>query len=435
MRVVRDAEAGLWTVTAPGRSLHTPTVAGHRVYAFVAGRLTALDRASGEVVWQGERRWYDGHGGGLLRWFDGSVRFKASGGQIVIAELLNGPSPRHSRFTVVENESGSPLCSFDVGVVDTNGRYRSDGRTVVVCHRDRSGLAVSAFDGLDGRLLWRHPFRRIESMELAEEVVVVQGQQPHNYAVRAYELRTGDQIWQQSTAEQCELRLPEHGSSPQEPLIYLWNQPHNLLSWYSLATGNTIGQLPFYRRPYDLYPRERELLVLDGGRSVWLSSGRHHVLHARPFEPSTPVTRYDWLRKRLSWPGRSDQPIASADGWLYAIDEERRLRTARVARSGRWHPLRRVRWPDRIPPALRCDKLLGGLVAGHDHVYVRAANRRLGSACAVALRQGRVLWQRRIGGITPPVPTGDQVLILDGHEDHDHLRLVDAETGASADPE
>ncbi|MFE0508903.1 hypothetical protein [Streptomyces sp. NPDC058964] len=102
-----------------------------------------------------------------------------------------------------------------------------------------------------------------------------------------------------------------------------------------------------------------------------------------------------------------DGAFAVADDWLYAQDGAGRIWTAH-AREGRAHRLRVAgAQAGGLSYGLRMT-----LTAVGDRVYAEVPHPRH-ELCVVALRHGRVLWQRAAGDT--PLPCGEDVLLPQGH--------------------
>lgn len=120
-------------------------------------------------------------------------------------------------------------------------------------------------------------------------------------------------------------------------------------------------------------------------------------------------------------------------------DAGHRLLAAPIG-SGGSRLLSPLHWPREVPRSERRIESRRGLISGRHHVYAmteptfrRRTIRRTGvlpDDHVVALRHGAVLWRLPLHLPLRPVPTGDQVLLVDSNREHDRLRMVDGDTGA-----
>ncbi|WP_405020051.1 PQQ-like beta-propeller repeat protein [Kitasatospora sp. NBC_00070] len=69
-----------------------------------------------------------------------------------------------------------------------------------------------------------------------------------------------------------------------------------------------------------------------------------------------------------------------------------------------------------------------------EHAFGSVGTMQLVAGRAIAsVRHGTLLWRRPRPSVIRPVPTGDQVLLIEGDGQHDRLLLVDGDTGAAVE--
>ncbi|MET8451682.1 PQQ-binding-like beta-propeller repeat protein [Streptomyces sp. NPDC005209] len=423
IRVAREADTGLWSLTAPPWSLSPPVVAGPRVYLPVGGRLAVLDRDSGEVLWRGPIHGHDPYAS-----IPATVTV-ADGHVMVLAAQIpwrDPPQGRRAQLTVLERGSGSLLHRRPL-----NGYYEhvSDGRTLVVSHfgRGASGChLLSGYDVAGGRTLWRRRFVMDGPLLMAGPVLVVRGEEREVRAsalrdasahVHGFDLRTGRRLWRHDLGDST-LLAPWRPDDGQSGLVFVQSRTDRRLHWLSPATGESVGRQRLRGRLDTPFLR-----VVDLGDTVWFDTALvSHVRRVRPLAaPRRPVRHRLWFNS-LAF----DECFAVADGWLYAVDRAGRLWTGKAVHEhgGMLRPL--PRWPR----GYGSGGYHGRLTVAGDRVYALLPRRGLGGEL-VALRQGRRLW-RRPASWNRPVPCGGHVLLMDRNGESDTLILVDGESGRGA---
>ncbi|MFD0569275.1 PQQ-binding-like beta-propeller repeat protein [Kitasatospora gansuensis] len=420
-------QGGLWTLVAPPDTLSRPVVRGNRVFVLVDGRPIALDRADGTVVWQSPHRVI----GEQECWAAGLT---ATGGHLVAPTAQTdrfGSEP--AKLSVLEAESGSLLWEFDAGEL---AEYRTDRETLVVWHGRAGGSPrrLTGFDLTTGDRLWEHAFESVGTLQLVVGRAIASVRDDRGHAVTAFDARTGAELWRRTEPSGI-LCVPNNGTPAGPPLVFVWGWTDARLISLSVADGSTVGDFSVRHKDQQYNP-----LIIDGGRTVWVAAGsRVGAVHS--FRPGTPAKEpshtFHAVRHPLSF---ADIPIAPADGWLYAIDDGDRLLATPIGPGGR-HLMTPLHWPESVPRHDRRMDSLDGLTAGRHHVYALTRVTREAQESAgfllddqlIALRHGTVLWRRPRATVIRPVPTGDQVLLVEGDAEQDRLLLVDGDTGAAAE--
>ncbi|WP_457031550.1 outer membrane protein assembly factor BamB family protein [Kitasatospora sp. P5_F3] len=423
-------EGGLWTLTAPPDTLSRPVVRGNRVFVLVDGRPVACDRADGTVVWQSPHRVI----GEQDFWEAGLT---ATGGHLVVPTARTDRfSPRPAALSVLEAESGSLLWKFDPGEL---AEYRADRETLVVWHGRVGGrpIRLTGFDLTTGSRLWEHAFESVGTMQLVAGRVIASVKDAQGYAVAAFDARSGAELWRRSGPSGI-LCVPNNGARTGPPLVFVWSWTEARLLSVAVADGATVGDFSISHKDQQYKP-----LIIDGGRTVWVAApSRAGAVHS--FRPGTPAKEPSHTFHSVRYPlSLASVPIAPVDGWLYAIDGGHRLLAAPIGSGGR-QLLKPFRWPESVPGHDRGMEFLDGFTAGRNHVYARTGVARRAQESAfrrgtllddhlIALRHGTVLWRRPRPTVIRPVPTGDQVLLVEGDGRHDRLLLVDGDTGGTVE--
>ncbi|WP_405020052.1 PQQ-binding-like beta-propeller repeat protein [Kitasatospora sp. NBC_00070] len=413
MDVYRDG--GQWTLTAPRETLSRPVVEGDRVYVLVDGAATALDRTNGSVLWRSPDRVT----GELESW---QIDCTATGDHLVVPNGQLAGRTGKAGLSVLDAGSGALLWQSDAGPLD---EYHTDRHTLVTVHS--TGILpcrITALDLATGSRLWQRDVDSLGSAVIADGRLITYGQDDTGYGVVALDLRSGTELWR-NTNHGGGLSLSWHGTAHDPSPLFVWSRFGGRMSWLSVETGDETGH-------FQVAPRIYAAQVVDGGRSVWLSSNGRRV---HRFDASTPADgpshSFHPLRHGLK---RYREVAVPGDGWLYGVDRARRLLAAPIGPGGR-RPLPRLRWPKSVPPSARRTNYPGVLTVGPGQVYLETPFARSSADRAVvAVREGRVRWRLPYKfSLAPPVPAGAGVLLVDSPPEHDRLRMVDAETGAFAD--
>ncbi|MFE9424598.1 PQQ-binding-like beta-propeller repeat protein [Kitasatospora sp. NPDC006697] len=432
MSVRHDAVSGLWTLSAPPGTMGAPVVSADRVYLPVDGRVTALDRATGRVLWQTPHR-VEFHSDYVSAVF-------AVGEHLVVPDALAYMTKGDMiSFAVLSAATGGLCWSREPELVSG---YSAHGRTLVFWRLDQEERGtITAVDLATGGLRWRLDLDALRAVLPTDDRVVASTAAEGKREVRAYDLCSGEQVWRSEEHGWPEsLRLSERGPSA-EPVVLAWNWLGKQLRWFSPATGERLGSLVV--RPRISFYSSDDPLVRADGESLWLTTNdQRRIDRLRPFAARLRTRTFTPLPRRLA---HSSPEFVEAAGWLYAMAhpaferrdtpwEERRgtlVVAARVNRPGRYRRLTPVRWPEAVPRGER-EVMWGELAAGRNHAYVHGWHRD-GTGRTIALRGNRVLW-RREGRPCLAVPVDDQVLLVDTGTEHDRLSLIDGETGACAGP-
>ncbi|MFJ9843507.1 PQQ-binding-like beta-propeller repeat protein [Kitasatospora sp. NPDC101155] len=432
MSVRYDATSGLWTLTAPHETLGAPVVFADRVYLPVDGRVTALDRATGRVLWQTPHR-VEFHS-------DCVSAVLAAGEHLVVpnshAYMTDGDM---ISFAVLSTATGDLSWSQEPELVSG---FSAHGRTLVFWRLDEEERGtITAVDLATGSLRWRHDLDALRAVLPTDDRVIASVAAEGKREVRAYDLRSGEQLWRtEEHGQPKSLRLSSQDPSA-EPVVLAWDWLGNHLRWFSPATGRKLGSL-MVRPRISFYGSDDPLMRADG-ESLWLTTNdRRRIDRLRPFAAWPRTRTFTPLPRRLAY---STPDLAEVAGWLYALAcpaferqetpwQERRgtlVVAARVNRPGRYRRLTPVHWPRAIPRSEQ-HIMWGDLAAGRNHLYVQGWHRDE-TGRTIAVRGNRVLWQRE-GRSSMAVPVDDQVLLVEKGTEHDHLYLIDGDTGAFTDP-
>ncbi len=432
MSVHHDDASGLWTLTAPPRTLGAPVVLADRVCLPVDGRVTALDRSTGRVLWQTPHR-VEFHSDFV------SAVFAAGEHLVVPSSCTYMTKGDMISLAVLSTATGDPSWSREAELISG---YAAHDRTLVFWRLDAEERGrITAVDLSTGGLRWRHDLDALNAVLLAGDRVVASSAAGGRREVLGYDLGSGEQLWR-TEAHGLPESLRLSGKDPSaEPVALAWNWLGSHLRWFSPATGGKLGSLR--PRPGISFYGSDDPLTRADGESLWLTTNdRRRIDLLRPFAARPRTRTFTPLPRRLAY---SSPELVEAAGRLYALArpafeheeapwEERRgtlVVTARVDRPGRYRRLTPVRWPGAVPRSER-HIMWADLAAGRNHVYVQGWHRD-GTGRTLAVRGNRVLWQRE-GRSSVAVPLDDRVLLVEQGAERDHLYLVDGETGAFADP-
>ncbi|WP_348534766.1 PQQ-binding-like beta-propeller repeat protein [Kitasatospora sp. MAP12-44] len=311
--------------------------------------------------------------------------------------------------------------------------FAADASTLVLWRgkRDEDELParITAVDLQDGSELWHREFRDVGSVLLTGGRVIATTEGRKHRRTRAFDARTGEELWRSEpdAYSGAFLTAAEAGrdGDGQQSFVLAWNRHDDRLQWFSAATGEAAGALTI--RPRWQRYRSYEATVADGGRTVWFSApGARSVHRVRPFE-SPMLTQTLHTVRPLPY---AADPVTVIDGWIYPLRRRGRLSAAKVGGSRRHRWLAPLRLPWGIPLGERFVKTYVTLLEGGNHCYAVRVSRR--GQRLLVIRRGRVLWSRPLPGDL--VATGDHLLVIGQGDDHDHLWLVDGETGAFTGP-
>ncbi|GAA1939071.1 hypothetical protein GCM10009738_10230 [Kitasatospora viridis] len=430
MSVRHDAASGLWTLTAPRRTLGAPVVFADRVYLPVDGRVTALDRATGRVLWQTPHR--------VEFQSDHESAVFAAGEHLVVPNShAYGTDDDMISFAVLSTATGDLSWSREPERISG---FSAHGRTLVFWRLDREERgAITAVDLATGSLRWRHDLDALRAVLPTDDRVIASTAGEGKREVRAFGLPGGEQLWRtEEHGWPASLRLSSQDPSA-EPVVVAWTWLGKQLRWFSPVTGRKLGSLVV--RPRTSFYGSDDPLMRADGKSLWLTTNdKRRIDRLRPFAAWRRTRTFTPLSRRLAY---STPDLAEAAGWLYALArpddepedtpwEERNgtlVVAARVNRPGRNRRLTPVHWPAAIPDGER-HVMWKDLIAGRNHLYVHGWHRD-GTRRTIAVRGDQVLWQRE-GRSSLAVPVDDQVLLVERGTEHDHLYVIDGETGGLA---
>ncbi|GAA4881715.1 PQQ-binding-like beta-propeller repeat protein [Kitasatospora terrestris] len=429
LTVTRDAAAALWTVSTRRHLLGVPVVDGEEVLLLVDGQLTCLAAADGRQLWRSPD-WV-----GELE-YPRSTPLTVAGDHVLVA---TAPTARHGAQPIalvcLRRADGGLAWRSDT--VPLSG-YRADGQTLVRWQGDQDvdgPRYIEAVDLAHGRVLWRHEH------DLIDDVLVAHGRvfarTGTTVTLAAFDARTGTRLWRR-TGEQARGTLAMvPGAGIRKTVLLAASQRSGVVTRIDPATGADLGTRRL--RGASRYGAKWHAQRMTGP-DAWVGFGRLRARRLGPLDSLRLRTFYAPLQE-LYW--FDDDAVAEVGDRLYTVakvdlgnPDHWRARGTRIvsARVGGLGPrlLTGLRWPRGVPRRERRGSSVE-LTAGPRHLF--AVLHRLDGQGLVSVRDGRVRWRRPVHPGLPVPLGGDRVLVFDDCGAHDHLRVLDAETGLGAEPQ
>lgn len=265
-----ENEHVLWKTPIPGRGHSSPTIVGDRIYLataedyYNAQMVLALDRASGEIVWQTTL-----HGGGF-----------PTAGQL------------HSKST------------------NANGTVACDGERLYIAFLNSDAITLSALD-LAGDILWQTKvcdfnshYGHAASACIYESLVIIAAECQGGGGLAALHRETGDIIWRKSRpGENYSSAVVAHVAGKDQLLL----SGNDYVTSFDPLTGETNWNTP------GTTSTTCGTMVWDADR-VFASGGF----------PGSQTICIDASTGREVWSNRVkcyEQSMLLADGYLYAFDD------------------------------------------------------------------------------------------------------------------
>ncbi|MFG2820191.1 PQQ-binding-like beta-propeller repeat protein [Kitasatospora sp. NPDC048365] len=429
LTVTRDAAAALWSVSTRRHLLGVPLVDGEEVLLLVDGHLTCLAAADGRQVWRSPD------------WV-GEIEYPRSTPLTVAGDYVLVPSGTTARYSAqpvalvcLRRADGGLAWRSDT--VPLSG-YQADGQTLVRWQRDKEvdgPRYIEAVDLADGRVLWRHEH------DLIDDVLVAHGRvfarTGNTVTLAALDARTGTRLWRR-TGEQARGGLAAvRGAGIRKTVLLAVSPRSGVVTRIDPVTGaDLVSRRLSGASRYGARWNGKRLT----GPDAWVGFGRLRVRRLGPLDSLRKQTFYAPLQE-LYW--YEDDAVAEVTDRLYAVakvdlgdPDYRRARGKRIvsARVGGLGPrlLTGLRWPRGVPRRERRGSFVE-LTPGPRHLF--AVLHRLDGQGLISVRDNRVRWRRPAHPGLPVPLGGDRVLVFDDCGAHDHLRVLDAETGLGAEPQ